>query len=701
MSIADPAQLLQRVPELQALIDDPRISRAIESGDTFKVYRALVLAKLFRRLPQHSDVLRLLTSERRLFAKPLKGKPSLGSINSVGFGFIGKAETDLDDSYIALHAFVIFFVIPLVPLGAYVVKSTGTRQWQIYARAPLGILGWLYTRGLALSAVVLVLSGAAHSYHESHTQDLMVLNGFDAPLTIHFDHQTMQLAPQARATVNLKTGRVHGVATAAQSGVIDTLDETLNSSDRYTIWNIAGAAPLVQNTIVYSKTAPGNPDAGGAQTVYCGKRFLELDNIKYAFEEPPGSISMSKHQTSVSVNHLSIVSNDDTPGVLACMSYAFDRGHEKDMAKAAEALALLHDWEMRYANNAIVAAQAVSRSEGLRVAERMMQARPGQVAYERMAQNIRDEAGQHAALLAEYAARARQQPDSANAQYLYASLMSGTEGINAMQALAQQFPQDPNILRSLIWRRAAHGEYANAIREIARLRQISASDADRLLDLEVRLLVAQHRGFDAMNLLNAAVRDKTANNRAGHAADFGLVARYFGADPELYLKALPGDEKNSVALDFYRVRAGLAPVLPQNTLAPTVKMALALRNAPAQALLAAREVTRYQIASLGTDQLALLYGEAVRTDDQTVLAKIAGLLHLPKSEDDLLRQFMRGDAVSLDEADIDLDVQAAAYLIRSRNPQLPAAERAALRARAARTDLLHGTVSSALNQWPG
>ncbi|MFZ6843027.1 hypothetical protein [Undibacterium sp. RuTC16W] len=701
MSIADPAQLLQRVPELHALIDDPKISRAIESGDTFKVYRALVLAKLFRRLPQHSDVLRLLTSERRLFAKPLKGKPSLGSINSVGFGFIGKAEKDLDDSYIALHAFVILFAIPLVPLGAYVVKSTGTRQWQIYARAPLGILGWLYTRGLALLAVVLVLSGAAHSYHESNTQDLMILNGFDVPVSVSFDRQTLNLAPQAKATINLKAGRVHGVATAGPSGVIDTLDETLNSSDHYTIWNIAGAAPLVQNTIVYSKTAPASPDTGGAQTVYCGKRFLELDNIKYAFEEPPNTISMSKHQTSVSVNHLTIIHSGDTPGVMACMSYAFDQGHEKDMAKAAEALAQLHDWDMRYASTAILAAEAVSSKEGMRVAQRVMQAKPGQVIYERMVQDMRDEAGQHDVLLAEYAERARLQPDSASEQYLYASLMSGVEGISTMQALAQRFPKDPNILRSLIWRRAVHGDYPNAIRDMARLRQISAIDADRLIDLEVRLLVAQRKGFDAMNLLNAVVRDKTANNRAGHAADFGLVAKYFGADPELYLKALPGDEKNSVALDFYRVRAGLAPILPQNTLAPTVKLALALRNAPAKALLAAHDVTRYQIGALGTDQLTLLYGEAVRTDDKIVLDKTKGLLRLPKSEDDLLRQFMRGDSVSLDEADIDLDVQAAAYLIRSRNPQLPAAERSALRARAARTDLLHGTVSTALNQWPG
>ncbi|MEB0031880.1 hypothetical protein QN372_14060 [Undibacterium sp. RTI2.1] len=708
MSISDPAQLLQRIPELQSLVDDPKISRAIESGDPFKVYRALVLAKLFRRLPEHADVLRLLTSERRLFAKPLRGTPSLGNINSVGFGFVGKAEKDLDDSYIALHAFVILFVIPLIPLGAYVVKSTGSRKWQIYARAPLGILGWLYTRGLALSAVVLVLSGAAHSYHESNSQDLLLLNGFDVPLTVNFDHQTITLPAQGRATVNLKAGKVHGTATATNSakvaeaaGVIDQFDETLNSSDSYSIWNIAGAAPLLLNTIVYSKVAPENPENQGSQIVYCGKRFIELSNVKYAFEEPPKTMSMSKHESSISINHLTVATSDKTPGVLACINYAMDHGLEKEIAKATEALAQLHDWDIRYSSAAIVTAQSVSNAEAMRVAGRIMQAKPGDVVYERMVQNIREAAGQHEALLSEYGERAKQQPDSANAQYLFASLLSGDEGINAMQNLTQKFPQDPNILRSLVWRKAAHGDYQGANNDITRLHKLSPSDAARLLDVEVRIKVALRRGFEAMNLLNAAVRDKVADNRAGHAADFGLVARYFGADPEIYLKALPGDEQNFRALDFYRVRAGLPVTLPQNALLPEIKLAMALRNAPATALTIARDLSRNQISSLGTDQLTLLYGEAVRTNDKVLLIKLQGILHLSKTEETALQGYLRGEDISLEQFDIELDIQAAAYLIRSRNTQLAAAERSALRARAARTDLLHGVISTALNQWQG
>jgi hypothetical protein len=162
MSISDPSRIMQRIPELHALLEDGKIRHAIESGDPFKVYRALVLAKIFDRLPKRFALLKKLTSERRLFARPLKGTPFLGTINSIGFSFVGRSERDDEDYFIALHAFVIGYVIPIIPFGAYVVQKNGS-TWTIFARAPLSIWGWLYTRGLALALVLLVLGGAAGS----------------------------------------------------------------------------------------------------------------------------------------------------------------------------------------------------------------------------------------------------------------------------------------------------------------------------------------------------------------------------------------------------------------------------------------------------------------------------------------------------------------------------------------------------------
>jgi hypothetical protein len=692
MSISDPAQLLQRIPELGAFTDDPRIRRAIESGDPFKVFRALMLARLLRRLPAHKKLLKELTGQRRLFAKALKGNPSLGSINSVGFGFIGKAEQESDGSHIALHAFV--------PLGAYVVRSTGNRSWQIYARAPLGIPGWLYTRGLAAAMVLMVGSGAIHSFHAASHQDLTVLNGFDEPLTLAFDGQTLILPAQGRLGVTLKAGKLRGTASSARNGVIDTIDAELASSDRLSIWNVAGAAPLVRNTVLYTKEASTGPAPANAQTVYCGKRFVELSNVRYRFEPPPQSIKMGKHDTSTSVEQADVATRPNTAGAAMCAAYLIDHAMGAEGAMLMAAQAQLKNWDEDFTAAAVFAAQAVSRPDAIAMARRAVRDRPDSLRLARILQNLRQDAGEFDVMLAEHRERARAHPGSEREQYLYASLLSGQAGIDMMQELSARFPQQPSILRSLAWRKANHGDPRGALHDIARLHALSPVDAARLMGVEARALLAMRRGGEAIQLLEAGAQANNPAERTEHAMEYALIARQLRTDPERFL-IKPAQESGPLDLDFHRVCVGLAPLDAASAESPLVKLALALRDAPGAAMAIAGKLGRHQIMAFPDGERALIYGEAVRTGQAGLIATMHGLLLLPGPEENLFQQYLRGESVSLDSIDLEQDVRAAAMFIRSRNAQLPASERAALRDQAGKADLLHGAVSTALNQWKG
>ncbi|MFZ6680823.1 tetratricopeptide repeat protein [Undibacterium sp. Tian12W] len=700
MSISDPANLFQRVPELRTFSDDPKISRAIESGDPFKVYRSLVLARLFRRLPQHKDVLKELTSERRLFAKPLKGTPSLGTINSVGFSFVGESERDTDGSHIALHAFVILFGIPLVPMGSYVVRSTGDRQWQIYARAPLGIMGWLYTRGLALAMVIMVLTGAAASYQEASTQNLTILNGFDIPVKVRIGEQTLTVAAQGRATMTLPVGHLTGEASSDKTGIIDSYDQTLASTDRFNVWNIAGAAPLVENTIIYSKVKPATPGQAGSQTVYCGKRLLEFAGVEYLFTEPPQTKSMSKHQSSVSAKQLTVVNQADTPAVMSCLNYAFGHGLEKDMLPALEAYAAIKDWDTRTTDIALYVANGISRAEALRLSRKVLKIHPDNVLLERGIQDLRDDIGEHDIMLKEYAQRASQAADSSSEQYLYASLLSGNEGLQAMKNLAKKFPQDANILRSLTWRKFVHGDSRGAAQDLQQLHKLSPENASYLLDTEIKLLLTQQRSADALKLLDAAINNSKGLERAMFTVEFNEIARQQGiGDPEKYLRSMPDDENDNI-LDIYRAKAGLPPNKTEHRDLPMVKLSLSLRSSPEQTLDLVKHINTTQVRQhLGADQLALLYGESSRINDKTTQDKLRQMMHMRKADLSIFEQYVRGEKVNLDEVDFETDVLAAAYFIRSRNPQLSAQERQNLRQLAAKTDVLQGVVSTAIRQW--
>ena len=683
MSISDPANLIHRIPELQALADDHKIRRAIETGDSFKVYRALLMANLFRRLPKQRDLITMLTSERRLFAKPLSDAPLSTKVKFISFDFIGGSEHDTDGSYIAMRALVIFSKWPLFPLGSFIVKNAGKQEWQLVAHAPLGIKAWLGTRALAIGLATLVLSSAVLSYHSTHTQDFIILNGFDLPVMVTLDGENIKLRPQGIISTNVKTGHARGTASVDKIGIIDDFDHDIVSNDGTTVWNIAGATPLLHPTIVSAKTGT-DTESKNTPSVYCGQRFIEL-----GMKLTASKITLAK-----------TASETGPVGIAMCIKYAAENGQEKIIAPALEALALIYDWSLSYTIDAISAAKLVSQTEAIRVATRAIGAKPGQSEYERLYQELRDEAGEHDALLREYFERAKQEPDSASIQFLYASLLSGPAGVSAMQTLSQQFPQNADILQSLVTRKLLHDDTAGAYRDLVRLRKLSPKHADRLLESEVRILLAERRGIEALQVLNNAVRDKAAAKRPDHAADFALVAKQINVKPDFWLKELPAAEKNADMLDFYRVRAGLRPLQTQDTQSAFVKLALALRNDPAEALRISKRMNRHQLSFLATDQLSLLYGEAIRNKDAELQLKMEGMLPLSKAKTKLLEEFMSGGEVNLDELDIDLDIQSAARFIRSRNPQLTAKERAILRNQAEKTDVLLGPVTTALHQWP-
>ncbi|GGC66926.1 tetratricopeptide repeat protein [Undibacterium terreum] len=700
MSISDPAQLLQRVPELEALIDDPRIRKAIESGDPFKVYRALVWAKWLRRLPQHRDTVELLVGHRRLFAKPLKRSPSLGTVNSVGFSFVGEVESDTDGSHIALHALVVLFAVPVVPLGAYLVRSTGERQWSIFARVPMGLFGWLYSRGLAAGLLTTLLAGAVGSYHKSQTQDIMVLNGLPVALQVELDGKKQTIPPEGRTTINVAAGLVKGSATAGQLGAVDSFDQDVKSQSGYVIWNIAGASPLMRENVTYYKTRPDKPPADAPPNIYCGQRYIEMPHADFAFEQPAEKVSMSKHDNLVSRSHIDIIHQGNRSALDLCTVYLFSVGQPGKTAPLYEAQAVLSGWDSAKTSAAVRMASEGAVFEGVRIAERAIAAKPDDIDLHRVYQAARENAGQYDAMLREYAAQAKQQPASAKAQYLYAVMLKGTQGLDAMESVAQKFGNEPHVLRTLTWRRTVAGNYAGAMQSYLRLKQVSPDIAADVIDNQVQALVAQGRLREALDVLAESFRAKNARNKARDAGDFALIARMAGGDPLSLVTELPDSPEFAKDVDMVRVRAGLEPKQAAAENSRAVNLAMALRNNPGQALKLAHTMKRGEFFSLQEEQLALLYCEAARMQDKAIQTQLAVSFGMTSRDLEFLSRYVRGEPVPLASISLDLPVQAAAMFVRSRNTALPWVERETLRRSAARTDLFHSVISSALQQWP-
>ena len=703
MTVRDPAQLLQRIPELEALTGDARIARAIESGDVFKVYRALVWARLLRRLPEHAALLKSLAGQRRLFAKPLKGSPGLGSINSVGFSFVGSAERDAaSNTYVALHAFVILFQLPVIPLGAYIVQSAGSKglssQWRIFARVPLGWPSWLYQRGIAAGLVCLVGAGAINAFHQSRFQDLTVWNGFDVPLTVKFGEHTASVPKQGHFSLELPVGKIDGQAMTADGRVVDRQQETLTSSGNEVVWNIAGATPLVLEYVHYVKEGSNATPEKRPEEVFCGQNFHRFSSVNDIYTDPPKTVSMGKHEDTVTRSHLFALSQGERHGSSLCLSYLLQKDALEASLPILEERARQSGWALGDAYGYVRLAEMVSAEKTIPIARMARDAHPDEVDLQRAYQHVQIDAGHLQQMQEEYSQRAQREPESAQAQYLAAVLMPGHAGLMQMEKLSARFADDPVILRSTCFLREAHGDFAGASKAWQALKALSPQDAERILDTQVSSLLATHRIDEAWQVLDEAFRAEGSTKSNRYAASLALIANGAGKDPEsafaeLRKKADAGD------LDFDRVRGGLEPELKAKDQPPEVKLALALRDHPDFALQWLDKASRPDLVDLGREQWALLYGEALRRKADAAVARLerVGTMDLPSRS--IFARYVRGEAVTLDEAELSLEERAAAYFIRSRNDTLPVAEREKLRAQAAKSDVLHSVISTAIKNW--
>src|SRR5215813_13254305 len=307
--IQDPSGLLDRVPELRPLCDDARVRTAVEGGDPFAVYRALVLGRLTGRLRAHREAVKTLLGNRRLFAKPMKSGsgPFLGTFNGFGATLMGASEKD-GATHIATHVAVAVFYLPLFPFAAYLVEPAQggplRRSWRLYARVPLSFGTWLWQRTLSLAALLAIAYGAYGAFYASRHHSLHVVNGLGQPLHLTVGGATLDVPPGGRQVVDLPVGTASGVARTASGLEVDRQEIRIKSGSHTMVWNVGGAAPVYLQAIRYhSDSASARNDEGTPPVVYCGQPVVSVDDVDFRFVEPPISVSMPK-SSGVVVKHL-------------------------------------------------------------------------------------------------------------------------------------------------------------------------------------------------------------------------------------------------------------------------------------------------------------------------------------------------------------------------------------------------------------
>ena len=114
-----------------------------------------------------------------------KTGPTLHTINGIGATFYGSRDHDSEtDSYVTTHWFVLLFV-PIIPMAAYRVSSTGGNSYNIYGKVPLSPLLKKYRWGVLAAIVLCVLWASIDSSSSSSTSSSQFpsSSGYSTPVS--------------------------------------------------------------------------------------------------------------------------------------------------------------------------------------------------------------------------------------------------------------------------------------------------------------------------------------------------------------------------------------------------------------------------------------------------------------------------------------------------------------------------------------
>jgi tetratricopeptide (TPR) repeat protein len=678
--------MIDRVPELEALAGDARLARALESGNPHRVYRALWWGRLMGKFKEHKELVNSLLANRRLFLKPIKGAPTMYTLNGVGARVYGSDDRDPSDgTYIGTH-FITFVFLPIFPLAQYLCTSSGN-QYQFFGSVPFGSLVYLWRQLLGVVIALGIAITALTSFESARNNDVTIANGLDYPVEVSIAGNKVMVGPDSYEIERCKVGDHQVVVTGPGGETVEEGELSLRGGPDVVVWNVRGAAYLYEQRIPYTandSVAVEVPDA----EVFCGQQAIVRDRVSFPFREPARSVSLSTGQNVAWRTHFNFIPG----GWRACSSHLSHSGKIAEGIALAESQINLDDPE-----DLNLVQMLISNAQGKAAAIEWIEQRLAEhdgVELHRVRQDLYSCESRYDELRSIYQDYYEQHPGSADASYLLIRTLRRRDALARLREARQRWPDHTYLLRSQAWHLHGNRQFEQSLPLWTALAEHEAGYSDSLAEA----LVGLGRTEEALALFEAQ-----APASFDEAVARAHVALLSGKKPEpAALRQAFSDPETARAFFFARVSGELPPGLLNRIKDPVARAAVEITsklhtdgNAAIELL---RQAPEGAEGWLDLVSLLLLLGEAMHANDtgqiERIEATIPGYVYTVAAV-----RICHGSADQEDFESVPLQYIAAAQLAASQRPGISGRQAQKLRQEARYNDVLSTMVSHALDSW--
>ncbi len=698
-------------PSVKAVLADPEVQAALESGAPGRLERLLRRKRKFEPDPGVKQAIGALLADRRLFVRPIRSAPGMFTFNGIGTKLYGRRDYDPSDgTYIATLWFVVLF-IPIFPIRQYLVRDAGGNAYNFFGK--VAMTGAPRTVRLALLLVLplAVAAGSFLGWLSTKQQGVHFINGLTVPVRVTAGDRTFNLGVNARERHALPVGPCHFRVTDEKGRTLEEHDADIPSGQDLVAYNVLGAAPLVVEEVIYSgKTANRLAQTEPSYQHKIGTRLVVDDRIEYVFTEPPNEIQVASDMSVVTRRHAFVIDG----GWQTSLNLLEEAGNVKGAADLLEAVCKSDPTQTGAMQLGVGLIGAVRGQEGaLAFAEELVALAPDSVEAHRALQAAMMSAGRTEQARERYRRFQTDHPDSPMACYLRARVEPLAASMGLYGDLSERFPDYFYAVHGCAYQLALSRRFAEAIPLFEKAQTCRPSDATFAWDTYLSALVGAGRADDAVARLVELCRREPDSVGPGTAILYGRLVRLlpgatrpYPADHFLPKNEEAPDRGNSMRAWFQAHVNGTVDARVLGAISdPDERLALQLTvdagQDPVKALSAAESAAQQAVNMVDDAALTALACEAGRFGREELARKLLDGISAKRPEEmQALTRFALEGIESDELAELDLAVQAALHLARARRAQASGQSPEAHLASARADDLLGTVVTRAAEHWP-